>query len=225
MSSDAIEGEPSHLEANPIFSPSMLATDISFEPILDPDESPDARTPKSHDGLRNPLRHPKHRSHEDYEDDQEEPLQWLEDVKNSYTIEWIDKAKTLRLEPKPNPNGELKSISLINMTHPSLEKALDKINLKVTNPREILDNKMINECHMHGMMEIMFSPIDIHEETPLEVEKEDDIDEHGSYFMNTSSNPRSHEKSPKSIGLSNIVTHEIFNPSYFLFIKTLKGWL
>ena len=87
MSSDAIEGEPSHLEANPIFSPAMLATDISFEPDLDPDESPDALTPKSLDDPRNPLRHPKHRSHEDYKDDQEEPRQWLEDVKISYAIE------------------------------------------------------------------------------------------------------------------------------------------
>jgi hypothetical protein len=34
-------------------------------------------------------------------------------------------------------------------------------------------------------METMFPPIYIHEETPLEVEKEYNIDEHGSYFMNT----------------------------------------
>ena len=33
--------------------------------------------------------------------------------------------------------------------------------------------------------DIMFLPTDIHEETPLELEKEDDIDEHGSYFMKT----------------------------------------
>jgi hypothetical protein len=46
----------------------------------------------------------------------------------------------------------------------------------------------------------------------LEFEKEDDIDEHGSYFINISSNSCSYEKSPKSIGLSNITTHEIFNP-------------
>ena len=32
MSSDAIEGEPSHLEANPIFSPSMPTLDVSSEP-------------------------------------------------------------------------------------------------------------------------------------------------------------------------------------------------
>ena len=62
------------------------------------------------------------------------------------------------------------------------------------------------------MMTTMFPPIDTHEETPLEFEKEDDIDEHGSYFMKTSSNPCSHEKSPELISLFNIATHEIFNP-------------
>ena len=80
----------------------------------------------------------------------------------------MDKDKTLWVESKLglDPNGELKSISLINITHPSLEEALDEINPRSTNPLEILDNKMTNECHRHGMMETMFSPIDIHEETP-----------------------------------------------------------
>ena len=62
------------------------------------------------------------------------------------------------------------------------------------------------------MMETMLPPIDIHEETTLESKKEDDINEHGSYSMNTSSNLCSYEKSPESIGLSNIATHEIFDP-------------
>ena len=70
----------------------------------------------------------------------------------------------------------------------------------------------------------MFPPIDILEQTPLELEKEDNINEHGSYFMNISSNPCSHEKSPELIDLST-TTHEISTPSYFLFIKILKGWL
>ena len=61
------------------------------------------------------------------------------------------------------------------------------------------------------MMETMFSPIDIHEETPLELEREDDINEHGNYSMKTSSNLCSHEKSPELISLSNIATHKIFN--------------
>ena len=34
MSSDSIEGEPSHLEATPIFSPSMPTLDVSSEPIF-----------------------------------------------------------------------------------------------------------------------------------------------------------------------------------------------
>ena len=42
----------------------------------------------------------------------------------------MDKDEILWVESKLNldPNGELKSISLINMTHPSLEEALDEIN-------------------------------------------------------------------------------------------------
>ena len=76
MSSDAIEGEPSHFEANPIFSLSMPLLDVSSEPIskpiLDPDDSIYALSPKSHDDPRNPLRQPKHRSYEEHKDDQEE---------------------------------------------------------------------------------------------------------------------------------------------------------
>jgi hypothetical protein len=137
-------------------------------------------------------------------------------MKNSYAIvkEWMDKDEALWVESKLglDSNSELKSISFTNMTHPSLEEALDKINPRDTNPWEILDNKTSNECHRHRMMETMLPPIDIHEESALELEKEDDIDEHGSYLMNTSSNPCSHEKSPESIGLSSIAIHEIFNP-------------
>ena len=87
------------------------------------------------------------------------------------------------------------------MTHPSLEAALNKIIPRVTNPSEILD---------------------IHEELTMELEKEDDINEHGSYFMNTSSILSSHEKSPESIGLSNIATHEIFNPLILLVHKIFE---
>jgi len=100
----------------------------------------------------------------------------------------MDKDEALWVESKLglDSNSELKSISFTNMTHPSLEEALDKITPRVTDLREILDNKMTNECHRHRIMETMFPPIDIHEETPLELEKEDDIDEHGSYFFSTS---------------------------------------
>ena len=64
--------------------------------------------------------------------------QWLEYMKNSYAIakEWMDKVEALWVESKLvlDPNCELKSISLINMTHLSLEEALDEINLRATNP-------------------------------------------------------------------------------------------
>jgi hypothetical protein len=136
-------------------------------------------------------------------------------MKNTHAVikEWMDKDEALWLGSKLglDPNGELKSISSINMTHLSLEEALDEINLRYTNPWEILDNKLSNDCHRHGTMETMVLPIDIHEETLLELEKEDDIDVHGSYIMNTSSNPCSYEKSPESIDLSTTM-HEIFNP-------------
>ena len=76
MTSDVIEGDLSHVEANPIFSPSMPTTNISFEPIskpvLDLDDSSYALSPETHDDPRNPLRYPKHRSHEGHKDDQKE---------------------------------------------------------------------------------------------------------------------------------------------------------
>jgi hypothetical protein len=61
----------------------------------------------------------------------------------------MDKDEALWVESKLglDPNVELKSISLINTTHLSLEKTLDKITLRVINPWKILDNKMSNECH------------------------------------------------------------------------------
>ena len=85
----------------------------------------------------------------------------------------MDKDEALWVESKLSldPNGKLKSISSINMTHPSLEEALDEINTRATNPWEILYNKTSNKCHRHGMMETMFLPIDIHKETPLELER------------------------------------------------------
>ena len=73
MSSEPIEGEPSHLEAVPIFSPSMPILDVSSEPIsqpiLDLDDPSYALSPESYDDPRNPPRHPKHRNHEGHKED------------------------------------------------------------------------------------------------------------------------------------------------------------
>jgi hypothetical protein len=104
-----------------------------------------------------------------------------------------------------------------------LEEALDETNPRNTNPWEILDNKTSNDYHRHGIVETKFSLIDIHEETPLEIEKGDYIiDKHGSYIMNTASNPCSYEKSSKLIGVSNIPTHEISNRHILLIHKTFE---
>ena len=68
MSSGVIEVELSHLEAIPILSPFMPTLDVSSKPItkpiFDPNESPYALSPKSHDDPRNLLRQPRHRNQE-----------------------------------------------------------------------------------------------------------------------------------------------------------------
>ena len=175
----------------------MSTFDVSSEPIfqsiLDPDDPSYALSSKSHDDPRNPLRHPKHRSHEGHKEDQEEKQQWLEDIKNLCVI----------------------AIEW-------MDEVLDKINPGVTNPWEILDNKESNKCYRHGMVETIFLPMDIQEESTLELVKKDDIDEHGKYFINTSSNPCSYEKFPELIGLSNIATPEIFIPLILPIYKNFK---
>jgi hypothetical protein len=130
MCSDAIEGESSHLRVIPILSPSMPTLDVLFEPIsqpiLDPDDTFYALSPKSHDDPKNPLRQLKHRSHEDQKDDQEVHRQWLECMKSSYAIakDWMDKDEALWVQSKLglDSNGELKSIPFANMTHRSLDR-------------------------------------------------------------------------------------------------------
>ena len=62
--------------------PSEDCRRYSVDTILDPDDPSYTLFLESHENPRIPLRHPKHRNHEDYKDDQEEPRQCLEDVKN-----------------------------------------------------------------------------------------------------------------------------------------------
>jgi len=82
-----------------------------------------------------------------------------------------------------NSNVKLKSISLLNKTPPSLEKALNETNLRDINSWEILENKISNKCHRHEIIETNLLPIYNHEETPLEFEKGDHIVEHVNYFI------------------------------------------
>jgi hypothetical protein len=84
MSSNAIEEEPSHLEANPIFSSSIPTLDVLSkpisQPILDLDDLSYSLPPKSYDDPRHSLRQPKYRNHEDHKDDQEEPRTYEEHI-------------------------------------------------------------------------------------------------------------------------------------------------
>jgi len=94
-----------------------------------------------------------------------------------------DKVLALASKLGLNSNVKLKSISLIIIIHPSLEKALEETNLRDINSWEILENKISNKCHRLEIIEINLLPIDNHEETPLEFEKGDHIVEHVNYFI------------------------------------------
>ena len=158
---------------------------------------------------------------------------WLECIKNSYATakEWMDKDEALWVESKLglDSNSELKSISFTNMIHPSLEEALDEINprlnLRATNPWEILDNKTSNECHRHGMMESIFLPIDIHKEPTLESKMEDDITSMEAISL-TPHQIHAHMRNLLNQLVSPTLPHtRSSTPSFSMFIKTLKGWL
>ena len=49
-----------------------VSSELIFQPILDPNDSSYALSPKSHDDPKNPLRQPKHKNHEGHKEDQEE---------------------------------------------------------------------------------------------------------------------------------------------------------
>ena len=76
ISSDAIEGEQSHLETTLILSPYMAALDIEYEPIskpiLDCSDLFYALSPKPPDDSRHLFRYPMHRNHQVHIEDQEE---------------------------------------------------------------------------------------------------------------------------------------------------------
>ena len=60
-------------------------------------------------------------------------------------------------------------------------------------------------------------------ETPnIQIGDEDNINEHGIYFIATSFTPCSYAISSQSIGLSNITTFEISNPLFLSIYKNFK---
>jgi len=111
-SSDAIVGEQNHIEDNPIFSPSMPTLDDLYEPtiqpILDPDESYSALSPKPLDDPRKPSTHIILMNILDHQEDQEEQHQWLKSIKTRYAIaiEYVDEA-LYKTNLKGNPRDVL----------------------------------------------------------------------------------------------------------------------
>jgi len=163
-SSDAIVGEKSHLEDNPIFSPSMPTLDDFYEPILDSNESSNALSPKPPDNLRNPSRHPTHRNHLEHKEDREEQHQWPKSIKNRYAIaiECVDEALY-----ETNSKGDLREFLDIYVESPlevendgdfnkqgnyffntpsvpcSYEKSPDSLSLSNIAPHEIFNPLML----------------------------------------------------------------------------------
>jgi len=107
ISSDAIEGEQSHLETTLILSPSMPTLDIEYKPIskpiLDHYGLYYAPSPKPPDNSRNPSRYPMHRNHQDHIEDKEQHP-WLESTKNlcAIAIEWMVHALD-KINSRDNP--------------------------------------------------------------------------------------------------------------------------
>jgi len=114
MSSDAIEGEQSHLEATLIISPCMPTLDIEYEPIskpiLDHYGLYYALSPKPPNDSRNPSRYPMHRNHQGHIEDREEQHPWPESIKNlcAIAIGWVDKALD-KINSRDDPREFLKS--------------------------------------------------------------------------------------------------------------------
>ena len=121
-------------------------------------------------------------------------------MKNSFAIvkEWMEENEALVLasELGLDSNGELKSISSINMNKYDPSKFEGSLRR---------DQNLL--------------PIDTHE---VEFEKRDQMNEHENYFINTPSNPCSYDKSFGFIGLSNVATHEIINPLMLAVPKNFK---
>jgi hypothetical protein len=198
MSSDAVEGEPSNFGNYSILSPSMPTLDDLPQPIFQSILDPDDPSYALPPRSHDDPRNPlRQPNHRTHNDhmDDEEMLRHWQKC-----VEWMDKKEAL-IESNlgSNSNGEfLTPFDFEDDTYSSTEEALDEANSRVTNPSEILN---------------------------IQIGDKDDINEHGIYSITTLLNPCSYETSPNSIGLFYLPTFEISNPSLFLFIKNLKGWL
>ena len=194
--SDAIEGERSHLEDNLIFSPSTPTFDDSFEPIFKPIPEPNnfyyALSLEPPDDPMNLFRHPMHKSHQDHKEDREEQHQWLEGIKNPCPF-------TIEWMDK--------------------EEALMDSDFGSISNGEFLTPF---EDEIHQTTEEGIGETNLGETPNIQIGDEDNINEHGIYFIATSLTPCSYATSSQSIGLSNITTFENSSPLFLSIYKNFK---
>jgi len=195
------EGELNHIE-NSIYSPSMFTNSKSILDLRDPSyPSPF----QSHDDPSNPSKRSYLRSHKDHEDDMlsnaiEGELSHIEDsiislvlITNSKWLECVEwKDKEEAL--MDSDLGSISDVESLTAFEYEIHPSIEE-DIDGTNPRETLNSQ---------------------------IRDEDNINEHGIYFIATSFTPCSYEISSQSIGLSNITTFEISNPLFLSIYKNFK---
>ena len=78
------------------------------------------------------------------------------------------------------------------------------------------------EYEIHPSIEEDIDGTNPRETLNTQIRDEDNINEHGIYFIASSFTPYSYETSSQSIGLSNITTFEISNPLFLSIYKNFK---
>jgi len=133
-----------------------------------------------------------HKSHQDHKDDREEQHQWLEGIKNPCAI-------TIKWMDK--------------------EKALMDSGFGSISNGEF---STPFEDEIHPTTEEDIGDTSLGETPNIQIGDEDNINEHGIYFIATSFTPCSYATPSQYIGLSNLTTFEISNPLFLFIYKNFK---
>ena len=194
------EGELNLIEDS-ICSPSMFTNSKSILDLRDPSyPSPFM----SHEDPSNSPRRPNHRSHEDHKDGMSSNvIGELSHIENSNTSpflitssKWLECVEWINKE-EALMDSDFGSISNGEFLTPFEDEIhpTTKEDIGETNPGETLNIQIVDE---------------------------DNINEHGIYFIATSFTPCSYATSSQTIGLSNITTFEISNPLFLSIYKKFK---
>jgi hypothetical protein len=195
------EGELSHID-NSIYSPSMFTSSKSILDLRDPSYPSSFQ---SHDDPSNSPRRPNHRSHEDHKDGMssnaiEGELSHIENSNTSPILitssKWLECVEWMDKEEAlmGSDFGSISNGEFLTPFEDEIHPTTEE-DIGETNPGE----------------------------TPnIQIGDEDNINEHGIYFIATSFTPCSYATSSQSIGLSDITTLEISNPLFLSIYKNFK---